>query len=191
MNNKLAHRIALVVFGIVWIALIVINLVWHSRPDFFDVSAGQMLSTIVVIIFSYFFVQLRTDDRKLADVAGKVIEKTEKAFDDYHTSVEVVIQRLKDTSFDPNAVEIARKKMLSEKKKVDSHVSMLKELRPSQRYAEIYTQLQNGLKEYHEMVESLPVSNAEPITATMETQLANKVNNVVIQLVSLYTETYK
>lgn len=191
MNNKKAQRVALVAFGIVWVALIAINFVWKSRPDFFKLSADKMLSTVIVIVFSYFFVQLRTDDRKLADVAGKVIEKTEKTFYDYNESVLKMVQCQKATAFDATAMENVRKTMLSQKKKVDSYVSMLKELRSSGKYDEVYHQLQNMLKEYHELVESFPVSNAQPITSEMEVQLSNKENNVTIQLVALYTEAYK
>ena len=183
-------NICLLISICVLIAVVVINILWDTRPRFLDASIGQILSTIVVILFSYFLVQLRTDDRKQADITGKVIEKAEQAYSEYVNSITKVIEVQKASPYNGKGMDFSRKQMLSQKKKLDAYVSLLKDLRSTSKYTSTHSQLTNELSQYHELFESLPVSGESEINPDLLVQLENKENLVMIKFVMLYTEAY-
>ena len=80
--------------------------------------------------------------------------------------------------------------MLSQKKKLDAYVSLLKDLQSTSKYTSTHSQLTNELSQYHELFESLPVSGESEINPDLLVQLENKENLVMIKFVMLYTEAY-
>ena len=174
---------------ILWIALLMANLFVSELPAFYQSSANTLLSSLIVLVVSYWLVQDRIDSRKTDDVVTNILDRAENAFKEYSYQVNCMIDAIEGTSI--ASINIERQKMLSCKQKLDSHIDLLGKMRSSKEYKHDFKALREAIKKYHVKIEMLPIVGNDKIPANQKNSIMSLSNKTSTKFATLYVTINK
>lgn len=172
-----------------WVALLILNLFFSNLPEFYHASANSLLSSLIVLVVSYWLVQNRIDSRKTDDVVTNILKRSEDAFKECTYQAKCMIDAIEGT--DRAAINNERQKLLSCKQKLDSHIDLLGKMRSNREYINEYEVLRKTIRKYHEKIEALPITDNHKISSNQKNIIESLSNKISTKFAVLYVTINK